>query len=144
MPPPLSDLYEDLLAQPGLPPSDLRSIAEHAANLVTLRYRNGADVQVLASKSSGRYRVQAATLEARALAAVDLRRRLARHFATNAGTPAPKEKGKGGADAHEEYDDDGGDDVSYRMWYASAVPLRDVLGAVDAHFAARVKVLQAH
>lgn len=30
------------------------------------------------------------------------------------------------------------------MWYASAVPLRDVLAAVDQHFAARVRVLEAH
>lgn len=98
MPPPLSTLYEDVLAQEEVSRSDMHAIGEHASNLITLRYRNGADVQVLASKSSGRYRVQAASLEARALAAIDLRRRLARHFATTQGTPAPKGKADGGGE----------------------------------------------
>lgn len=60
MPPPIGELFEDVLAKQ---PQILQAVTSGAVNAVSLRYYCGLDATILMSKNSGRFRIQSSTFE---------------------------------------------------------------------------------
>lgn len=124
-PPPLTDIFGDLLQQPRawLPPDSVSRITGSGASVLSFLFRCGADVSILVSKAGGRYRVQAGSLEALCMIAQALVERLARYFAT-----ATAEAGA----------------APFAPSYTEPLPLADYFTVVDEHFSARRALLAAY
>lgn len=52
-PPQLSELFDDMLSQPGSNPDWAKQVTGSAANVLSFRYHNGIDVTILVSKNAG-------------------------------------------------------------------------------------------
>lgn len=108
MPPPLGLLFEDMLSrQPRL-----EAEKDSGVNAISLSYHCGLDATILASKNSGRFRVQSSTFEGLWLLSDELVRRLVAYFSQ----PSQQEQGE----------------EPFAVLYAEPLPLHEYFELVDA------------
>merc|ERR1711871_1051421 len=109
MPPPVGQLFEDILSkQPAL----LSSV-----NAVSLRYYCGLDATILVSKNSGRFRIQSSSFEGLWLLADELVRRLVACHAQ------PQQARSG--------------EEPFVVLYADPLPLQEYFELIDDHLRCR-------
>ncbi|ETV90279.1 hypothetical protein H310_14908, partial [Aphanomyces invadans] len=60
----LTELFDDMLTQPGATPDWAKQVTGSSANVLSFQYYNGVDVTILVSKNAGRYRIQSTELDA--------------------------------------------------------------------------------
>ncbi|OQR87396.1 hypothetical protein ACHHYP_08896 [Achlya hypogyna] len=133
-PPQLTDLFQDMLSQPGATPEWAKQVTGATANVLSFQYYNGVDVTILVSKNAGakclvaasyaggvgRYRIQSTELDALWMVSHELVERLRLLY------------DKAGDD----------DNVSpLEIQYQDPLPLADFFGAIDDHFQLRKAVL---
>lgn len=131
-PPSLLDVFSDCLTQPPgvLPVDSLPRIVATGAFALSFGYRCGADATILVSKTGGRFRVQAGSLEALTLVTCQLCDRLTAYYAAS-----EAESGSGLSSAGE---------APFAISFSEPLPLGDIMAAVEAHLAARRKLLAAY
>jgi hypothetical protein len=130
--PPLVDLFPDLVqvlskqveqekeagSVGGPAAQELQKVQQTGSAIVSMRYHTSqAQASILASKSSGRFRIQAESLEALTFATTELCSRLLL-------LPGPGGQGM-------------------KVSYSEPLPLADVFAAFDEHFSSRKKLLDA-
>ncbi|KAG9403741.1 hypothetical protein AC1031_005229 [Aphanomyces cochlioides] len=125
-PPQLTDLFDDMLSQPGATPDWAKQVTGAAANVLSFQYYNGVDVTILVSKNAGRYRIQATELDALWMVANELVDRLqllhlqqTQNDDSEAAPPPP-----------------------LQIQYQEPLPLADFFAAIDEHFALRKEQLE--
>ncbi|ETV66245.1 hypothetical protein, variant 1 [Aphanomyces astaci] len=129
-PPQLTELFDDMLTQPGATPDWAKQVTGSAANVLSFQYYNGIDVTILVSKNAGRYRIQSTELDALWMVSNELVDRLQLlHVQQTQG------------------DDD--DDPSalpppLHIQYQEPLPLADFFAAIDEHFAYRKEMAELH
>jgi Bardet-Biedl syndrome 9 protein len=111
-PPPLTELFEDILTTAINANPDIKRTA---VNVMTVLYSNNVDVTVLVSKKAGRYRIQSGCFEALAMLTQELVLRMKTLYAK-----------------------DGGD--KFEISFKEALPLHDYFAVIDRHHMLRVRL----
>jgi len=122
MPPPLSALFEDVLAtSPQMGP-------DAAVSALSLQYHCGLDATVLVSKNAGRYRIQSSAFEGLWLLADELMRRLKAYF--------------GSASRRQSADSEG--EEPFTPVYGEPLPLQEYFELIDEHLRCRIELAEAN
>ena len=119
-PPQLTDLFGDMLTQPGCTPEWAKQVSGAGANVMSFQYYNGVEATILVSKNGGKYRIQSNELEALWMVSHQLVERL----------QALYQRENGGV-----VSDDDHAAAAFEVFYQEPLPLADFFGAIDAHFA---------
>ncbi|KAF0691828.1 Aste57867_17017 [Aphanomyces stellatus] len=122
-PPQLTDLFQDMLTQPGSTPDWAKQVTGSAANVLSFQYYNGVDVTILVSKNAGRYRIQSTELDALWMVSNELVDRLQllhlqQTQSDDSETPTPP---------------------VLQIQYQEPLPLADFFAAIDEHFLASLR-----
>ncbi|KAF0747998.1 hypothetical protein AaE_007517, partial [Aphanomyces astaci] len=120
-PPQLTELFDDMLTQPGATPDWAKQVTGSAANVLSFQYYNGIDVTILVSKNAGRYRIQSTELDALWMVSNELVDRLQLlHVQQTQGN---------------DDDDPSALPPPLHIQYQEPLPLADFFAAIDEHFA---------
>jgi Bardet-Biedl syndrome 9 protein len=127
-PPQLTDLFEDMLTQPGCTPEWAKQVGGSGTNVMSFQYYNGVDATILVSKNAGRYRIQSNELEALWMVSKELVERLEALYQSN-------DMRLSNSDSKQEHQQETAS--KFEVFYQEPLPLADFFGAIDAHFAQR-------
>ena len=120
----------------------MQAAAPGGPNVLSLAYHGGSGATVIASKSGGRYRIQAVDFPSLNLLAVELTRRLKELYSVKSDTQ-PRGVGAPPGPAVMNLPVEEGDEP-FRMTHSDDLPLADFFGAIDQHFQCRQRHRDAH
>ncbi|RHY32819.1 hypothetical protein DYB32_002195 [Aphanomyces invadans] len=124
----LTELFDDMLTQPGATPDWAKQVTGSSANVLSFQYYNGVDVTILVSKNAGRYRIQSTELDALWMVSNELVDRLQLLNVQQTQT---------------DDDDPSALPPPLQIQYQEPLPLADFFAAIDEHFGVKSEELQA-
>eukprot|EP00455_Lapot_gusevi_P002755 TRINITY_DN11132_c0_g1_i3.p1 TRINITY_DN11132_c0_g1~~TRINITY_DN11132_c0_g1_i3.p1 ORF type:complete len:360 (-),score=112.53 TRINITY_DN11132_c0_g1_i3:30-1109(-) len=141
-PPPLNELFDDVLRPVQRANPDIQ---RHAANALTLQYyANNQDCTILVSKKAGRFRLQGSSLDVMWILTSCLVQRLQLYFMTHAAVPpsvsVPPTPGFSDMEEKKEGDADLSTNEPFKITLVEDLPFPAYFAFIDQHFQIRQQI----